>query len=86
MYQNYSYLPTKSTPQGIVCYTFQVNGRAVMSLPCVNGRKFASKLARLAVTEGLLKAKLYRKQSLSRLRRQLPLHKGACRCGGIAQS
>ena len=24
-------------PQGIVCYTFQVNGRAVMSLPCVKG-------------------------------------------------
>ena len=23
--------------QGIVCYTFQVNGRAVMSLPCVKG-------------------------------------------------
>ena len=26
---------------------------AIFSLPCANGRKFASKLARLAVTEGL---------------------------------
>ena len=44
---------TRLAWQGIVCYTFSVYYRAVMSLPCVNGRKFASKLARLAVTEGL---------------------------------
>ena len=44
---------TRLAPQGIVCYTFLMYCRAVMSLPCVNGRKFASKLAQLAVTEGL---------------------------------
>jgi len=33
--------------QGIVCYTFQVNCRAVMSLPCVKGGGLRSK------TEGL---------------------------------
>ena len=40
--------------------------------PLCKGRWLAA-----SETEGLLKSKLYRKQSLSRLRRQLPLHKGA---------
>ena len=38
--------------------------------------------ARLAVTEGLLFADFPRVQPLSQLRWQLPLHSGACRCGG----
>ena len=66
-----------------------------LSLPCVNGRKFASKLARLAVTEGLFYYVLPRVQSLSRFAtaRESPLvisarlaafpsTQGSLRCGG----
>ena len=52
-----------------------------LSLPCVNGRKFASKLARLAVTEGLFYYVLPRVQSLSRFA-TAPFTQGSLRCGG----
>jgi len=59
---------TRLALQGIVCYTFLVYCRAVMSLPCVERKTQASRdclwqleVARVSETEGLLKTKLYRK-------------------------
>ena len=58
--------------QGIVSYTLQVYCRAVMSLPCVKGGGSRKRDGRIVT-----KQKFIVKQSLIRLRRQLPLHKGA---------
>ena len=60
---------TTSTTKEISLVFFSV--MAYQSLPCVKGGGLRSK------TEGLLKAKNIAIQSLSHLRWQLPLHKGA---------
>ena len=46
---------TRLAWQGIVCYTFQVNGRAVISLPCVKGGGSRKR------DGGIVKAKFIRK-------------------------
>ena len=59
-------------------YIIISTGLAIGSLPCVKGGAEER-------GGGIVKNQKSFRQSLSQLRWQLPLHKGAYRCGGITQ-
>ena len=65
------YFAFVSTNAVLVRKNRQTFGRQKISLPCVKGGGSRKR------DGGIVKAKSYKRQSLSRLRRQLPLHKGA---------
>ena len=54
--------------------------------PLCKWEKICKQIGAVRRDGGIVLLIFTRVQSLSRLRRQLPLHKGAFRCGGIAQS